>query len=145
MAAMMIERIRTDYRLRRKQGERAHVALYSARTEVMFDILAHRGLVRLTLSPDEDIDLTWLDQDHYSKQYRDEQIERVNRDGSWGIIGEFKTREGEWEHADSCWGFIGDDWCDSGYDSDIKTATIKALWDRVMQTECPTCEGKGTI
>lgn len=51
--------------------------------------------------------------------------ERVERDGVTGIIGEYWNGE-TWEHADSCWGFVGGDWQDSGYDTDIMRATLDA-------------------
>lgn len=49
--------------------------------------------------------------------------DRANRDGMTGIVGQYLTN-GKWIHADSVWGFIGDDWKDSGYDLDIMSETI---------------------
>ena len=56
---------------------------------------------------------------------RQVEIERVNRDGVWGVIGEYWNGR-EWVHVDSCWGFIGDDWRESGYDADIMRSTLDA-------------------
>ena len=39
---------------------------------------------------------------------REEFIAKVNREGVWGIIGEYFDGE-QWQHADSCFGFVGDD------------------------------------
>jgi hypothetical protein len=37
------------------------------------------------------------------------QLERdsLERDGAWGIIAEYIDDNGNWQHADSCWGFVG--------------------------------------
>src|ERR1700693_6591303 len=60
-----------------------------------------------------------------SKLQRDREvfIAKVNREGVWGVIGEYFDGE-QWRHADSCFGFVGDDWKDSGYDTDIMRATL---------------------
>ena len=52
----------------------------------------------------------------------------VNREGVWGIVGEYFDGE-RWRHADSCFGFVGDDWKNSGYDTDIMRATVDASED----------------
>ena len=54
---------------------------------------------------------------------RKEFLDKVNRDGVWGIIGEFFDGE-TWQHADSCFGFVGDDWKGRGYDVDIMRETL---------------------
>lgn len=78
--------------------------------------------------------------------------ERANNDGVYGIVGEYcptgdecddiwhsESRDGhrtcgcEWEHADSVWGFIGDDWKSSGYDIDVMSATLAALSNARMR------------
>jgi hypothetical protein len=60
---------------------------------------------------------------------RKAEVERVERDGVWGVVGEFFDGE-EWQHADSCFGFIGDDWKDSGYDVDIMASTLRQAKER---------------
>lgn len=55
------------------------------------------------------------------QQFRD----KVNRDGVWCVIGEYFDGE-EWQHADSCFGFVGDDWKHFGYDTHIMRATLNA-------------------
>ena len=52
----------------------------------------------------------------------------MNRQGVWGIVGEYFDGE-VWQHADSCFGFVGDDWKNSGYDTDIMQATLDAARD----------------
>ena len=53
------------------------------------------------------------------------EIARIEREGVVGVIGEFWDGDA-WEHADSCYGFVGTDWIDSGYDGDIMAATMEA-------------------
>jgi len=53
-------------------------------------------------------------------------VDRVERDGVWGIVGEYKCPTcGAWTHADSVWGFVGDDWQFSGYDVDVMAETLE--------------------
>lgn len=52
-------------------------------------------------------------------------ILRIERDGVCGVIGEY-WNGGEWAHVDSCFGFVGDDWRESGYGDDIMGATLAA-------------------
>ncbi|MEN6534494.1 MAG: hypothetical protein ABFD89_12575 [Bryobacteraceae bacterium] len=104
------------------------------------------GLVRLRVEPDESTDLDNLLGDVFNpeanpdidpkrlEQEKQHEIDRINRDGVWGVIGEYKAavcpacgRGGNWEHADSCWGFIGNDWEGSGYDLDIMEETLAQL------------------
>ena len=53
--------------------------------------------------------------------------ERIERDGMYGIKSEYRhPTTGEWIEADhGCWGFIGDDWKDSGYDVDAMSTAIE--------------------
>jgi hypothetical protein len=46
------------------------------------------------------------------------EIRRADALGVVGIVGQAYVG-GEWETVDSVWGFIGDDWDQSGYDADI--------------------------
>ena len=39
---------------------------------------------------------------------RKELMEKVNREGVWGIVGEYFYGE-VWQQADSCFGFVSDD------------------------------------
>lgn len=143
-----LERI---YRDQRKKGERATHALHSARTLVEWDRLDgfvfdgddHAksagpgdsiycpGPIRLLVEYDEHpyddsyID-TWTDiRESEREKWRANLWDRIERDGVVGLIGQYWNGD-EWEHADSCWSFIGDDWRDSGYDTDIMAETIRA-------------------
>lgn len=101
------------------------------------------GLVRLRVEPDDVCDLDNLLGDCFDptanpdikperlEREKQHEIDRIDRDGVWGVIGEYKSsvcptcgRGGEWEQADSCWGFVGEDWKDSGYDLDIMAETL---------------------
>ena len=105
------------------------------------------GLVRLRIEPDELCDYDNLAGDSFNPEVntdiqphvlaREERefIDKINRDGVWGIIiGEFWNGE-EWIHADSVWGFVGDDWKDSGYDLNVKDATLAQL-TKLEHCEC---------
>jgi hypothetical protein len=67
---------------------------------------------------------------------RKEFIAKVDREGAWGIIGEYFDGE-QWQHADSCSGFVGDDWKNSGYDTDIMRATLNEATDARL---CRCCD-----
>ena len=105
------------------------------------------GKVRILVLPDEHADYDNLTGDMFDPKHNPgvdpEQLaldeknfqERLNRDGVWGIVGEYYNGE-TWECADSCWGFVGDDVKTSGYLEDIRDATIKAYRE---QQHCLTC------
>ena len=47
--------------------------------------------------------------------------------GAVGIVGEYwDEREQAWVQTDSVWGFVGDDWKHSGYDTDIMQSALDA-------------------
>ena len=82
---------------------------------------AQMGDVRLRIVADSDIDLDNLFGDTYNpdvntdipasrlEREREKEIERVNRDGVWGVQAQYFDGH-RWETAESCYGFIGDDW-----------------------------------
>jgi len=149
------------YLRERSKGTMARWALRNAKTRIEWDkkngdiVCEHerrhdatRGDVRLRIVADDSIDLDNLFGDTFNPEVnsdipasrlereRQAEIDRVNRDGVWGVVGEFFDGE-EWQHADSCFGFIGDDWKDSGYDTDIMASTLeKAKNTRV----CRACK-----
>ena len=95
-------------------------------------------LVRLRIEPDEMVDLDDLLGDMYNpdvnpdiepeklEQEKKWELDRIDRDGVWGVIGEYKCPIcGHWVQVDSCWGFVGDDWKESGYDIDIMAETLE--------------------
>lgn len=126
-----------EYRRQRALGVPATHAIHAARTLVEWEGLGGHtkqvdddyeepdATVRLHILPDDD----W---EHAAEcgcpdtRCKERNTERANRDGVWGIVGEYRIR-GEWEQGDSVWGFIGSDWEDSGYDTDVMSGTIRAL------------------
>ena len=91
--------------------------------------------VRLRIEPDYDADFDFLCGDsfnpdvnpdiqpHVLERQEKEFLDLVNREGVYGIIGEYRCPCcGEWNQADSCWGFVGDDWHE--VDVDIMSATL---------------------
>ncbi len=117
----------------------------------IFDKLENAGLVRFEARPDDSAELDNLLGDVYNPvanpdikpeklaAEKQTEIDRINREGVCGIVGEYRVSESEqWENADSVWGFVGDDWKNSGYDTDIMASTIAALKGAV-DTVCPHC------
>lgn len=118
---------RKIYRELRRLGWRASDALRSARIRAEFAAL-EGNQVRLRVVPDDDwsfaIECACDDAERCTARNR----ERAERDGVWGIVSEYlDPLTGEWEHADSVWGFIGDDWENSGADDDVRQAALDAL------------------
>jgi hypothetical protein len=156
------------YQRERARGFEATWALSNARTRMEWEkhevpeysngepIDPKRGNVRLRVVPDETFSLVDLEGDCFNpktnpdispaKLERDRQefITKVNREGVWGIIGEFFDGEA-WQHADSCFGFVGDDWNYSGYDTDVMRAALIAARDAQVCRCCgrPIVRGKG--
>ena len=105
------------------------------------------GSVRLRIEPDDSMNIEDLEGDTFNpkvnsdiprarlEREQKEFREKVNRDGVWGVIGEYWDGE-EWQHADSCFGFVGDQWKDSGYDIHIMSSTLEQA--SKIKT-CPTC------
>ena len=137
------------YQRERASGFQAKWALSNARTRFEWDkhevgeyssgnpIDPKRGNVRVRVVPDELCSLDDLEGDCFNpkanpdnsasrlERDRKEFIEKVNAEGVWGIIGEYFDGEA-WQTADSCFGFVGDDWKHSGYDTDIMHGTLHA-------------------
>lgn len=149
------------YQRERAKGFQAKWALSNARTRLEWDkhevaeyssgepIDPKRGDVRLRVVPDETCSLEDLEGDSFNpkanpnipasrlQRDREDFIAKVNRDAVWGIIGECFDGEA-WQHADSCFGFVGNDWQGSGYDTDIMRATLDAAKNaRVCLTNKP--------
>jgi hypothetical protein len=146
--------IAREYKRERKLGVLAKNAFRNAKVRYEFSQLEcgehdtpEIGSVRLQVKPDDCVLLDDLFGDTFNPKANPEipltrmerekqaEIDRVNRDGVWGVIGEYFDGE-KWQHADSCWGFIGEDWKDSGYDVDIMAQTLGAA--SKIET-CPTC------
>lgn len=142
-----------EYRRLRALGWRAKWAFSAARDRVAFDALGGEVVeycdnpkrapddddpqLRVRIVPDNDADMDNLMGDTFNPKAnpdipkarmdreRAEFVARVERDGVYGIVGEVWDGE-RWEHVDSCWGFVGDDWKDSGYLEDCMSATVDA-------------------
>ena len=127
--------IRNTYAALRHQGWRARDALWAAKVKTEFD---NNKNVRLITRPDEMCSMDDLKGDTFnraanpeipeSRMAREEKAfeELVEREGVYGLIGEYKCPCcGHWEHGDSCWGFVGNDY--GGYEYDIMQATLDAL------------------
>ena len=112
-----------EYKRLRKQGWHANAALDYARTAEEWDALEY-GEVQLLIEPDNDP--VWHDFDSA-------EAKRAEQYGVWGIRGQYRDPATDrWITADSIWGFIGDDWQDSGYDYDVKRVTLDA-WARAYK------------
>lgn len=162
----MNHNILKSYQSERSKGWTAQSALRNARTleawrnlngEVAgeYDSVSDQCDVRLLIMGDVEtyddsyID-TWDISDAEKEKTRAELRERIEHDGVWGIVGQYRTcacdycdNPGHWEDVDSVWGFVGDDWKDSGYDTDVMQATMDAFKDylatiheRGMSREC---------
>lgn len=100
-------------------------------------VYASPGPVRIRIAPDEICDFDELCGDSYNPianpdipasrlaRERQQELDRVNRDGVWGMIGEYWDGD-DWQLVDSCWGFVGDDFKESGYAEDIMAETLRA-------------------
>lgn len=133
--------LKTLYREERAKGWPARTAINNARTLIAWHALEATGAVRLRVEPDCDpydasyVD-TWDDVPSTQRErIKTEILNRADDEGVWGIVGEYRTPDGDWEHADSCWGFIGNDWRDSGYDTDTMSATIDAAREALALAE----------
>ena len=93
------------------------------------------GAVRLTWEPDQSASFDDLCGDCFDSRVNSDIsparlerqkkafMEQVNHEGVWGLVGEYFDGC-KWQHADSCWGFVGQDAHD--YAIDIKAATLEA-------------------
>lgn len=116
-----------EYARLRAAGWHAKQALDEARTLVLFEQYEDAGWVRFRVEPDELYEVD-LDPSCFSQRDIEAEHARVNNKGAWGIISEYRCPlGGTWEHADSVWGFIGDDWRDSGYDGDVRRAALDGV------------------
>jgi hypothetical protein len=128
-----MNKLHAEYRRRRAAGWTAKQAWDAAHTAVAFEAEAEAGRVRFRVLRDED-----PDPDPFagarglrpSEERREhERIVRMAGDwGVWGIVSEVKCPCcGRWVTVDSVWGFLGNDWRDSAYDTDVMQAALDKL------------------
>jgi len=156
MDTVVPKKVLKEYSRLRSKGWQAKWAYVSAKTKAAWDTMNGfvfdgddralkqgpgetiycPGPIRLILSPeqecyDDSYFDTWDDLSEQKKEkYRKELWDRIECDGVWSLVGEYWDGS-EWVHADSCGGFIGDDWKDSGHDTDIMAMTISAYSDHL--------------
>lgn len=103
------------------------------KTNRAFEQAEADGLLRFRVEPDETIyDDSYIDTWEVSESEKDaakkEIWERIEQDGVWGIVVDKKCSEcGHWDEVDSVYGFIGNEYKNSGYDTDIKATGLKAI------------------
>lgn len=69
---------------------------------------------------------TWGESEEEVIRLKKELWDRIENEGVWGLVGEVKCKCcGSWTTTDSVWGFVGDDWKNSGYDDYIIKTTKK--------------------
>lgn len=121
-------------------------ALRHAKIKDAFATLENVDLVHLKWVPDNYCDMKELKGDSYNpdvnpdirpsilKRQEKEFEAQVEREGVWGLIGEYYNGS-EWVHADSCFGFVGQDAHD--YEFGIMSTTLKALteWNRTSEAK----------
>lgn len=51
--------------------------------------------------------------------------QRIQKQGVYGVVGQYKDSSGEWRVYESVWGFVGNDYLSSGHEEDIARATLE--------------------
>lgn len=123
--------IRAEYMRLRAKGWTASAALRAARIEDTWTDLVNEGVVRIEHPIDEEpyddsyID-TWDDLSPAKRERCKKELhDTIERWGVYGIVGAFFDGK-SWVTVDSVWSILGNDLDDTGYDVDIKEATIDA-------------------
>jgi hypothetical protein len=127
--------IKAEYERLRRNGWRACDAIRAARVKDAWDDAENAGLVKVDAEPDclsvEDTEPDWdaiCINHHVAALERKEYRDRCNRDGLWIYAAYYRTSvDDEWILADSIGGFVGSDWKDSGYDTDMRETALEAL------------------
>lgn len=120
-----------DYWRLRKMGWPAKDAIRAARARSTFLELEERGLVELRAVPEEEqYDASYVDTWDVSETRRAavkrDIMRRVADEGVYTLCALSRANEeDEFECVDSCGGFVGEDWRDSGYDVDLMIAAIE--------------------
>lgn len=138
--------IAREYARLRAKGWHAAQALRAARVEFAWwrrecgdhDQPDATHCVRIRCKPDDCVSFDDLCGDMFSsranpgipparlERERAEFLAKVQRDGVWGIVGEYWDDSTQrWEHADSLWGLVGDDCTDIACTEDVKAAALR--------------------
>jgi len=123
--------IRAEYMRLRAKGWTASAALRAARIEDTWTNLVNEGVVRIEHPIDEEpYDDSYIDTWDDLTVAQRERIKKalhasIELWGLYGIVGEFFDGK-SWVDVDSVWSILGNDLADTGYDADIKSATIEA-------------------
>ena len=117
----MDQKTQRDYARLRAMHWTAREALRAAKIRARFEALEHEGRVRLDVLEDEE------PYDHGDMGDEKATNERIERLGLYGIQTSVACACcGAWNVVDAVWGFIGQDWRDSGYDTDLMDSAIDA-------------------
>ena len=110
---------RAEYARLRALGWTAHSALYAARVRSLFD---GRDDVRLLDVPDDE---PYDPGEGETQAERARTRRRLEREGHWRLEAQVRCTCGAWRTVDSVGGFIGEDWRDSGYDTDLMREALR--------------------
>ncbi len=133
-------RLRKLYSGHRKYDHDENQALHclrDARINVEFAAAEVHGHVRLVaVVDDEPFDMSYVDtwgvSEFAAKKIKAGLAKRIEDEGLWGIRVMAKLCCGHMHDVDAVWGFIGEDWKDSGYDVDLKREVL-ALVDKNLK------------
>lgn len=117
--------IQREYARLRAKGWTASYAFGAAKTNVAFAEAEALGHVRIEHVSD-DMPYEYGDAGDDPK-WRAEVDRLIDSWGVWGIVAYYRDAVGDEHVADSCFGFIGNDLEDNGYDSDIKQSALDLL------------------
>lgn len=99
-------------------------AVKAARAYAAFDILSGDFV---KLEPKEDQEPYDPSPDEPPRE-REKLLRRVDNEGLWGIVSYWRPNpRASWNLINSTWGFVGDDWKDSGYDEDLMRAALRKV------------------
>lgn len=107
------------------------------------------ALVCLTVGPDDvQYDDSYIDEDSFTERQKahlkKELWARIERDGVWNLASWVRPNtDAPWEAVDSCCAFVGEDWKDSGIDTDLMRAALDEL-DKMRQDEADALASRAT-
>lgn len=138
---MLTAYCRREYTRLRAKGWPASEALRAARVRDVFTDLEAADLVRLRFeSETEPYDMsfidTWSDMRLCDRERtKADLIERIDRHGLYYVVAEARaTEDDRWEECDSIGGIVGDDFEDSGYDTDLRQSAIDCYHNLIARS-----------